>query len=98
ISWAALGLSIALIVIGLFNADGLLLSERGFFMMAFTLSLFAAVTIQKNTRDEEQIRKLAESTIALDKKSGRGIEPQADDKSQSKSLSGLVKPRRESDE
>ena len=98
ISWAALGLSIALIVIGLFNADGLLLSERGFLMMAFTLSLFAAVTIQKNTRDEEQIRKLAESTIALDKESGRGIEHQADDKSQSKSLSGLVKPKRESNE
>lgn len=62
ISWVAVGLSIALIIIGLFNAEGLLLSERGFFMMAFTLSLFAAVTIQKNTRDEEQIRKLITPT------------------------------------
>ncbi len=98
ISWAALGLSIALIVIGLFNADGLLLSERGFFMMAFTLSLFAAVTIQKNTRDEEQIRKLTGSTLALDKENGQGADHSADDQSQAKSLFGSVKPSRDSSE
>lgn len=50
ISWFGSVLSIALLVIGLVNAD-LLLSEKGFFGMAFILSLFAAVTIQKNLRD-----------------------------------------------
>lgn len=50
ISWSALVLSVSLIVIGLYNAE-LTLSEKGFYMMAFTMSLFAAITIQKNTRD-----------------------------------------------
>ena len=39
-----------LFFIGLKNAE-LLLSEKGFFTMAFILSLFAVVTIQKNIRD-----------------------------------------------
>lgn len=42
--------SIVLLVIGLVNAQ-LLLSEKGFFGMAFILSLFAAITVQKNVRD-----------------------------------------------
>ncbi len=50
ISWLALFASVALIVIGLFNAQ-LTLSEKGFYMMAFTMSLFGAITIQKNIRD-----------------------------------------------
>ncbi|WP_334016063.1 inner membrane protein YiaA [Alteromonas sp. S167] len=45
--------SIALLVIGLMNAE-LLLSEKGFFGMTFTLSLFAAVTVQKNVRDSQK--------------------------------------------
>ncbi|MFD3322504.1 inner membrane protein YiaA [Alteromonas macleodii] len=44
--------AIVLLVIGLFNAE-LLLSEKGFFGMAFTLSLFAAITVQKNVRDSQ---------------------------------------------
>ena len=44
--------AIALLVIGLLNAE-LLLSEKGFFGMAFTLSLFAAITVQKNVRDNQ---------------------------------------------
>ena len=50
ISWLALFASVALIVIGLFNAQ-LTLSEKGSYMMAFTMSLFGAITIQKNIRD-----------------------------------------------
>lgn len=42
--------AIALLVIGLYNA-GLALSEKGFFCMAFVLSMFAAITVQKNVRD-----------------------------------------------
>ena len=44
--------AIILLVIGLLNAE-FLLSEKGFFGMAFTLSLFAAITVQKNVRDSQ---------------------------------------------
>lgn len=50
ISWFTTIASILLLVIGLWNAD-LYLSEKGFFGMAFTLSLFASIAVQKNTRD-----------------------------------------------
>jgi uncharacterized membrane protein YiaA len=50
ISWFAAILAIVLLVVGLWNAN-LSLSEKGFYGMAFTLSLFAAVVVQKNTRD-----------------------------------------------
>lgn len=50
ISWFTTIASILLLVIGLWNAD-LYLSEKGFFGMSFTLSLFAAIAVQKNTRD-----------------------------------------------
>tara|TARA_R110002167_G_scaffold236036_1_gene441267 strand:- start:918 stop:1361 length:444 start_codon:yes stop_codon:yes gene_type:complete len=52
ISWASAGISIALLAIGLFNAE-LLLSEKGFYAMAYVLSIFAAVTVQKNVRDNQ---------------------------------------------
>lgn len=50
LSWASVILSLTLLVVGLWNAS-LLLSEKGFYGMAFLLALFAAVTVQKNTRD-----------------------------------------------
>lgn len=50
ISWFSTILSILLLVIGLWNAD-LERSEKGFYGMSFTLSLFAAVAVQKNIRD-----------------------------------------------
>lgn len=50
LSWASVTLAISLLVIGLWNA-GMALSEKGFYGMAFVLALFAAVTVQKNTRD-----------------------------------------------
>jgi len=50
ISWFTTIASLVLLIIGLWNAD-LLLSEKGFYGMSFALSLFAAVTVQKNTRD-----------------------------------------------
>jgi uncharacterized membrane protein YiaA len=48
--WASLILAISLMAIGLWNAK-LALSEKGFYAMAFLLSLFATVAIQKNVRD-----------------------------------------------
>lgn len=56
ISWFGTIASILLLVIGLWNAE-LLKSEKGFYAMAFTLSLFAAITVQKNTRDVALINK-----------------------------------------
>jgi len=50
ISWFATILSIVLLVIGLWNAT-LLPSEKGFYAFAFLLSIFGAITVQKNTRD-----------------------------------------------
>ncbi|REL34132.1 inner membrane protein YiaA [Thalassotalea euphylliae] len=48
--WVAAAAAIALLTIGLINAD-LLLSEKGFYAMAYLLSGFAAITVQKNVRD-----------------------------------------------
>ena len=48
--WFAAASAIALLSIGLVNAE-LLLSEKGFYAMSFLLSGFAAITIQKNVRD-----------------------------------------------
>ena len=50
ISWFTTIVSILLLVIGLWNSD-MELSEKGFYGMSFLLSLFAAVAVQKNTRD-----------------------------------------------
>jgi uncharacterized membrane protein YiaA len=48
--WISLLLSVALLAVGLFNAT-LAASEKGFYAMAFLLSLFGAVAVQKNVRD-----------------------------------------------
>ena len=54
ISWASSVIAITLLAIGLVNAE-MSLSEKGFYAMAYTLSLFAAVTVQKNVRDRQNI-------------------------------------------
>lgn len=50
IAWFTTVLSVVLLTVGLWNAD-LLRSEKGFYAMSFVLSLFAAIAVQKNTRD-----------------------------------------------
>ncbi|GAB2807736.1 YiaA/YiaB family protein [Ferruginibacter profundus] len=50
IAWFSTLLSIVLLTVGLWNAD-LEKSEKGFYAMSFVLSLFAAIAVQKNTRD-----------------------------------------------
>jgi uncharacterized membrane protein YiaA len=54
LSWFATVASILLLIIGLWNAD-LFLSEKGFYGMSFLLSIFSAITVQKNTRDIQYI-------------------------------------------
>jgi len=56
ISWMALLISILLMGVGLYNAGSIILSEKGFYGMSFALSLFSAVTIQKNIRDTQRAR------------------------------------------
>ncbi len=48
--WLAVVSAIVLLTVGLWNAV-MSPSEKGFYAMAFVLSLFAAVTVQKNVRD-----------------------------------------------
>ena len=50
ICWFGTILSIALLIIGLYNAS-LLPSEKGFYAFAFLLGIFGAISVQKNTRD-----------------------------------------------
>ena len=50
ICWTAMFLSVSLLLIGLWNAE-LLLSEKGYYLMSFTLAMFGTVTVQKNIRD-----------------------------------------------
>ncbi|MDL4842421.1 inner membrane protein YiaA [Aquibacillus sp. LR5S19] len=59
VSWFALVIAISLIGIGLYNAGSISLSEKGFYAMAFVLSIFAAITVQKNIRDTQKARERA---------------------------------------
>jgi len=61
ISWLALIIAISLITIGLYNAGSIILSEKGFYAMSFVLSLFGAVTVQKNIRDIKKAREINKS-------------------------------------
>ncbi len=53
LSWISVMLCLLLTAVGLWNA-AITLAERGFYGMAYLLSLFAAITVQKNTRDSTQ--------------------------------------------
>ncbi|MBD2768919.1 hypothetical protein IC235_13575 [Hymenobacter sp. BT664] len=53
LSWFSTVLCLLLLVVGLWHAT-LTLSEKGFYAMSFLLSLFAAIAVQKNTRDSQQ--------------------------------------------
>jgi len=55
IAWFTTVLSIILLTVGLWNA-GMEKSEKGFYAMSFILSLFAAIAVQKNTRDSKTAR------------------------------------------
>lgn len=55
ICWFASLLSVALLIIGLWNAT-ILPSEKGFYAFAFLLGLFGAISVQKNTRDSIEVK------------------------------------------
>jgi uncharacterized membrane protein YiaA len=62
--WASIIISISLLAIGLYNAPHFAPSEKGFYAMSFVLSVFAAVAVQKNTRD------IAAADAQIDRVSG----------------------------
>ncbi len=50
LSWFSTILAISLLVVGLWNAE-IDLTAKGFYAIAFMMALFAAIAVQKNTRD-----------------------------------------------
>ena len=50
LAWFTTILSVVLLTIGLWNAE-IEKSEKGFYAMAFVLSMYSAIAVQKNTRD-----------------------------------------------
>lgn len=50
LAWTSLIAALTLMFIGLWNAQ-IGFSEKGFYAMAYAMSLFAAIAVQKNTRD-----------------------------------------------
>lgn len=59
LSWFSTILAVVLLTVGLWNAE-LMPSEKGFYAFAFLMSLFAAVAVQKNTRDIQAANKQEE--------------------------------------
>ena len=55
LSWSVVVLAILMLAVGLWNS-GMALSEKGFYGLAFAMTLFAAVAVQKNVRDTLQFR------------------------------------------
>ena len=50
LAWFATLLAVGLLIVGLWHAT-LTFSEKGFYGIAFLLSIFGAIAVQKNTRD-----------------------------------------------
>lgn len=50
LAWTSVIAALTLMFIGLWNAE-ITFSEKGFYAMAYAMSLFAAIAVQKNTRD-----------------------------------------------
>jgi len=59
LAWFSTLLAILLLVVGLWNAE-LLRSEKGFYGMSFTLSVFGAIAVQKNTRDSYNVEETSD--------------------------------------
>ena len=62
LSWFVVALAVVMLAISLWNS-GMALSEKGFYGLAFALTLFAAVAVQKNVRDALQYRMPAHTAV-----------------------------------
>ena len=52
-SWLALLIGMSTYLIGLWNAE-MMLNEKGYYFIALTFGLFAAVSVQKSVRDKAE--------------------------------------------
>jgi uncharacterized membrane protein YiaA len=50
LSWSVVAMAVVMLAVGLWNS-GMAPSEKGFYGLAFAMTLFAAVAVQKNVRD-----------------------------------------------
>ena len=55
LSWSVVGLAVIMVTVGLWSSD-MAPSEKGFYGLAYAMTLFAAVAVQKNVRDNLQFR------------------------------------------
>ena len=53
ISWAAIILALFLFGVAIYQNDNLILSEKGFYTIAYLMSLFSCIVVQKNVRDSQ---------------------------------------------
>jgi uncharacterized membrane protein YiaA len=53
VTWAAFAFSVIVFGIGLFNAE-MLLSEKGFYILALVFGLYSVITLQKTIRDQSE--------------------------------------------
>lgn len=67
VCWSGLVIALLMLTVGLFNAT-FDLSVKGFYGMAYLLSMFAVVTVQKNVRDLQVFRSI-EPTPVLESES-----------------------------
>jgi uncharacterized membrane protein YiaA len=63
--WLSVAIALVLLAIGLWNAT-LPNTEKGFYAMAFLLSLFGAVAVQKNVRDVHALEGQTTGTSTAD--------------------------------
>lgn len=54
--WVSVLMCIVLLVGGLFNAETIALSEKGYYGMTFLMATFAGIAVQKNIRDLEAFK------------------------------------------
>ena len=96
-SWAVMLVGVLAYLLGLWNAQSMLLNEKGYYFAVLALGLYSAISLQKNTRDEAQIRTLIAPTLNVDADSTARISNQNSNTVESgKSLFGAVKARMDS--
>ena len=61
ISWAAIILALSLFGIAIYQNDDLILSEKGFYSIAYVLSLYSCIVVQKNVRDAQDLDRTCSS-------------------------------------
>ena len=55
ISWAAISLALLLFCVAIYQNDEMLLSEKGFYVSTYILSLYSCIVVQKNVRDSQEV-------------------------------------------